>query len=54
MQTVLVTSSSRGMGRSVARQLATKGASVIIVVRDTMNLKEGTGISNAEVPSYKR
>ena len=40
LQTVLVTGASRGMGRSVARELAQKGANVIIVARETEQLKE--------------
>ena len=37
---VLVTGGSQGMGKSVARQLAGKGAHVIIVARNVERLKE--------------
>lgn len=40
-KTVLITGGSRGMGLSVARQLAEKGANVIIVARDPTKLEEG-------------
>ncbi|KAL8828612.1 MAG: hypothetical protein Q9170_006523 [Blastenia crenularia] len=39
-RTVLVTGASQGMGRSVARLLAEKGASVVIVARNTQRLEE--------------
>ena len=39
-QTVLVTGASEGMGRSVAVQLAQRGASVIIVARNVGKLEE--------------
>ncbi|KAL8934085.1 MAG: hypothetical protein Q9216_006079 [Gyalolechia sp. 2 TL-2023] len=42
MQTVLITGGSRGMGRSLARQLAEKGASVTIVARDSATLEESS------------
>lgn len=40
-RTALITGGSQGMGLNVARQLAEKGASVIIVARDEARLKEG-------------
>ncbi|KAJ3554726.1 hypothetical protein NPX13_g10537 [Xylaria arbuscula] len=39
-KTVLITGASEGMGRSVARQLAEKGASVILVSRSANKLEE--------------
>lgn len=38
MQTVLITGGSEGMGRSVAVELAKKGANVIIVSRSVAKL----------------
>jgi 3-dehydrosphinganine reductase len=38
-QTVLLTGASEGMGKSVAKQLAGKGANVIIVARNVATLK---------------
>lgn len=38
------------MGRSVGRQLAEKGASVIIVARDSAKLKEGIDYISVGVP----
>ena len=40
-RTVLITGGSQGMGLNVSRQLAEKGASIIIVARDAERLKEG-------------
>ncbi|KAK7751438.1 hypothetical protein SLS62_006694 [Diatrype stigma] len=40
-QTVLITGGSTGLGLNAARQLAEKGASVIIVARNAGNLEEG-------------
>ncbi|KAL9056676.1 MAG: hypothetical protein Q9206_002647 [Seirophora lacunosa] len=39
-RTVLVTGASQGMGRSVARLLAQKGANVVIVARNVQRLEE--------------
>ncbi|KAL9576023.1 MAG: hypothetical protein Q9212_007456, partial [Teloschistes hypoglaucus] len=39
-RTVLITGASQGMGRSVARLLAEKGASVVIVGRNLQRLGE--------------
>jgi 3-dehydrosphinganine reductase len=39
-QTVLLTGASEGMGRSVAKQLAAKGANVVIVSRNVGKLEE--------------
>ncbi|OTB03209.1 hypothetical protein M426DRAFT_60909 [Hypoxylon sp. CI-4A] len=40
-RTVLITGGSTGLGLAVARQLAEKGANVIIVARDVSKLQEG-------------
>ncbi|KAI2622453.1 NAD(P)-binding protein [Hypoxylon sp. NC1633] len=40
-RTVLITGGSTGLGLNAGRQLAEKGASVIIVARNVVNLKEG-------------
>lgn len=40
-QTVLITGGSTGLGLNAARQLAEKGASVIIVARNVDNLQQG-------------
>ncbi|KAI8959787.1 hypothetical protein F5Y11DRAFT_290333 [Daldinia sp. FL1419] len=40
-RTAIITGGSRGMGLAVARQLAEKGASVVIVARDEARLLEG-------------
>ncbi|RYP52418.1 hypothetical protein DL768_002449 [Monosporascus sp. mg162] len=40
-RTVLITGGSRGMGLEVGRQLAEKGASIVIVARDQKRLIEG-------------
>ncbi|KAI0470516.1 NAD(P)-binding protein [Xylariaceae sp. FL0804] len=40
-RTVLITGASRGLGRSAARQLAEKGANVMIVARNEDVLREG-------------
>ncbi|KAL8918222.1 MAG: hypothetical protein Q9172_005515 [Xanthocarpia lactea] len=39
-RTVLVTGGSQGMGRSVARLLAQKGANVVIAARNVQRLEE--------------
>ena len=39
-QTVLITGGSQGMGRSVSRILASKGANVLIVARGVEKLKD--------------
>ena len=39
-KTVVITGGSRGMGREVGRQLAEKGANVIIVARGEQKLQE--------------
>ncbi|KAI9789272.1 MAG: hypothetical protein M1816_006281 [Peltula sp. TS41687] len=44
LKTVLITGSSRGMGLSVGRQLAEKGANIIIVARDVDKLREGIAL----------
>ncbi|KAM3067240.1 hypothetical protein ACMFMG_005394 [Clarireedia jacksonii] len=40
-KTVAITGGSRGMGLEVARQLAEKGANVVIIARDAKKLQEG-------------
>jgi 3-dehydrosphinganine reductase len=40
LQTVLITGASEGMGKSVAKQLAQKGANIIIVSRNVGRLEE--------------
>jgi short-subunit dehydrogenase len=40
VQVVLITGASEGMGKSVAKQLARKGANVIIVSRNAGRLEE--------------
>jgi 3-dehydrosphinganine reductase len=40
LQTVLITGASEGMGKSAAKQLAQKGASIIIVSRNVGRLEE--------------
>jgi 3-dehydrosphinganine reductase len=42
-KTVLLTGASEGMGLSVAKQLAQKGASIIIVARNVGRLEEALG-----------
>jgi 3-dehydrosphinganine reductase len=42
-QTVLLTGASEGMGKSVAKQLAAKGANIIIVARNVGKLEEALG-----------
>jgi nucleoside-diphosphate-sugar epimerase len=39
-QTVVITGGSQGMGRGVAKLLASKGANVVIVARDVTKLKK--------------
>lgn len=39
LQTILITGGSEGMGRSVAIQLAAKGANIIIVSRSVSKLE---------------
>ncbi|KAI1310969.1 hypothetical protein F5Y03DRAFT_344602 [Xylaria venustula] len=46
-KTVLITGASEGMGRSVARQLAQKGASVILVSRSANKLDEALAEAKA-------
>ncbi|KAI1369112.1 hypothetical protein F5Y08DRAFT_325522 [Xylaria arbuscula] len=46
-KTVLITGASEGMGRSVARQLAEKGASVILVSRSANKLEEAMAEAKA-------
>jgi 3-dehydrosphinganine reductase len=41
MQTVLITGGSRGLGLNAGRQLAEKGAHVIIVARDAEVVQKG-------------
>jgi short-subunit dehydrogenase len=40
LQTVLITGASEGMGKSVAKQLAQKGANILIVARNVGKLEE--------------
>ncbi|KAL8365975.1 hypothetical protein RB595_004654 [Gaeumannomyces hyphopodioides] len=42
-KTILLTGASEGMGRSAARQLAEKGANVIVVARNAARLEEAVG-----------
>ncbi|KAK7755139.1 hypothetical protein SLS62_002954 [Diatrype stigma] len=42
-KTVLITGGSRGTGREVGRQLAEKGANIVIVARDHAKLEESIG-----------
>jgi 3-dehydrosphinganine reductase len=49
-QTVLLTGASEGMGRSVAKQLAAKGANVIIVSRNANKLEEA--LAETKVSSH--
>ncbi|KAI0804123.1 hypothetical protein GGR55DRAFT_659911 [Xylaria sp. FL0064] len=46
-KTVLITGASEGMGRSVARQLAEKGANVILVSRSANKLEEAMAAAKA-------
>ncbi|KAI1331218.1 short-chain dehydrogenase [Xylariaceae sp. FL0255] len=46
-KTVLITGASEGMGRSVARQLAAKGANVILVSRSAKKLEEAMAEARA-------
>jgi 3-dehydrosphinganine reductase len=49
VKTVLLTGASEGMGKSVAIQLAQKGANIIIVARNVGKLEEA--LSEIKVPS---
>ncbi|KAI1166905.1 hypothetical protein F5B18DRAFT_604728 [Nemania serpens] len=56
-RTVLITGGSKGLGLNAARQLAEKGANVIIVARDIGHLRDGiayisAGASNPEVQRF--
>ncbi|KAI0384249.1 NAD(P)-binding protein [Hypomontagnella monticulosa] len=55
-RTVLITGASRGLGLSAARQLAEKGANVIIVARDETKLEEAVGFisQGARSPDAQR
>merc|ERR1711939_1036284 len=55
-KTVLVTGASEGMGRSVAVQLAQRGASVVIVARNVGKLEEALDLVKAAAlnPSSQR
>ncbi|KAI1482838.1 NAD(P)-binding protein [Daldinia eschscholtzii] len=55
-RTVLITGGSRGLGLSAARQLAEKGASVIIVARNEVKLQEGVAFisQGARSPDTQR
>ncbi|KAI2630443.1 hypothetical protein GGS21DRAFT_524224 [Xylaria nigripes] len=46
-KTILITGASEGMGRSVARQLAEKGANVILVSRSASKLEEAMAAAKA-------
>ncbi|KAJ9154853.1 3-ketodihydrosphingosine reductase gsl-3 [Pleurostoma richardsiae] len=50
-RTILITGGSDGMGRSAARQLAAKGANVIVVGRNVGRLEEGVGEMKAAAKS---
>ncbi|KAJ4413453.1 hypothetical protein N0V82_008527 [Gnomoniopsis sp. IMI 355080] len=43
-RTILITGASRGTGLEAARQLAAKGANVVIVARDAERLRDGIGL----------
>jgi short-subunit dehydrogenase len=47
---VLLTGGSQGMGRSAARQLAAKGANVIIVSRNVAKLEEAVAEMKVSFP----
>lgn len=49
-QTVLLTGASEGMGRSVAKQLAAKGANVVIVSRNVGKLEEALAEVKVTIP----
>lgn len=51
-QRVLITGGSQGMGRSVARLLASKGASVIIVARTVSRLEEAVEHASVSHPVF--
>lgn len=54
-QTVLITGGSTGLGLNAARQLAEKGASVIIAARNVENLEKGIAyikVKLHEVPLF--
>lgn len=51
-QTVLLTGASEGLGLSAARQLAAKGANVILVARNVQRLQEA--LAQVEVSWYYR
>ncbi len=48
---MLITGASEGMGRSAARQLAEKGANVILVSRSANKLQEAMAEAKVRVPS---
>ncbi|KAL8399201.1 hypothetical protein RB596_007867 [Gaeumannomyces avenae] len=50
-KTILLTGASEGMGRSAARQLAEKGANVIVVARNAARLEEVVGELKAAAKS---
>ncbi|TGJ81183.1 hypothetical protein E0Z10_g7584 [Xylaria hypoxylon] len=51
-RTAIITGGSRGMGLAVARQLAEKGASVVIVARNQDKLREGNGALSLETQRF--
>ncbi|KAI1805956.1 NAD(P)-binding protein [Daldinia bambusicola] len=55
-RTILITGGSRGLGLSAARQLAEKGANVIIVARNEAKLQEGVAFisQGARTPESQR
>ncbi|KAL8938765.1 MAG: hypothetical protein Q9216_003711 [Gyalolechia sp. 2 TL-2023] len=52
-RTVLITGASLGMGRSVARLLAQKGANVVIVARNIQRLEEALKYITTSPPPPK-
>jgi 3-dehydrosphinganine reductase len=56
IQTVLLTGSSQGMGREIARLLSARGASLILVARTTSNLESALEYAQAHAknPSIQR
>ncbi|KAL8866091.1 MAG: hypothetical protein Q9174_006498 [Haloplaca sp. 1 TL-2023] len=53
-QTVIVTGASQGMGRSVARLLAQKGANVVLVARNIERLEEALEHASVRSLAYNR
>ena len=52
LQTILITGASEGMGKSVAKQLAEKGANVLIVARNVGRLEEALAEIKARCPCF--